>query len=218
MTVTLLIIIGLTLFIIIFAFILKKRLKLLILKLKYGKYSFNYLRQFKKYAKKSPFPYCFKDDIVPYLKEFTYRKKTSDQFKSEKEMIFENTSYSLNLSDFTKSHGTPDCFNAFSVKGSEIRVFGYKCSKFNTESKTLFYFIDDIFFMGEYLIENISKFDYYTLAGNILLENNVDSNKSTSHFYIDSGEDSTIYFTENGFTLSIKYIDNTNEKIREIMR
>ena len=58
--------------------------------MKHGKYSYRFVKQFKKYANKSPFPYCFKDDILPYLRLSISKRDSAERLKSEHDILFEN--------------------------------------------------------------------------------------------------------------------------------
>lgn len=203
--------------IIILSIVFKKQLTLRIISIRYGKYSYPFVKKFKKFANKSPFPYCFKDDIMPYLRLVKSKKEKSAQYYSEKNVLFENLDYNLTIDELLKNQGEPTCFNIFQIKGSEIKAFGYTIEKFNVRVKAVFFFINGIYFMADYLADNIKELDLKKVAEFLFNQTDIKEYQFASSFVIDCNNHTSILFYENGFTLLVRYLNTNNKQFQEII-
>lgn len=207
-----LVLILIIIFLIIFLF---KKIKLYIIQIFYGKYSYKYVSRFKHYTNTSPFPRCYKDDLIHHIIMFKKRDKNSKIYKTDNIIQFDNIPFLTDYNKFTAIKGKPQCFNAFIIDNDEVRVIGYNQSKFDTDILTLYYFINNVFFMGEYIINNITKINTENISKIILNKYFKQSIENSNSFYIENTNDTTIYFGDNGFSLFIKYFYLKNTQIND---
>jgi len=212
MLLTILILAG----ILVLALIFRKFLKLLFLRIIFGKYSYEYVKQFKKYARKSPFPYCFKDDILPYLRLSRQRPESIKVFEIDKEIHFESIPFGLDEEKFFDNWKSPDCFNVFRINDMDLKAFGYLIDEFNLNTKAVFYFLDDIYTMGEYIINNIKESDILNVSKQILEKYEITPQKTLNRFFIES-KNTSVYFYENGFSITIRFTDKTNDEFKVLV-
>ena len=212
-------IIPVLIFILIFCgIIFRKQLKLKMIQIKHGRYSYEYVKQFKKYTNKSPFPYCFKDDILPYLRVANKKREIIKNFKSEKPCVFENTSFGKSKNEVLTGKADPDCFNIFKIKDAELRSYGYYKNQFGSEAKAVFFFFDKLFFMGEYIFENSRNIDKSVFLSDLISQNDLDQIQTLNQFYVSCRNNTSLFYYDNGFTITIRYSDLSNTNFREIMQ
>ncbi|OQX75845.1 MAG: hypothetical protein B6D61_09710 [Bacteroidetes bacterium 4484_249] len=217
MEVSFIITISVILLIILLSVIFRKLIKLKLLQIKYGKYSYKYVSKFKKFTNKSPFPYCFKDDIMPYLRLMENKRENADIYFSEKNVLFEDTPLSIKANDLLKTRGEPDCFNIFKIKELELLAYGYRIEKFGTSTKAVFFFLKDEYVMGEYIIDDVSNVDINSVAEKILQNTGVSTENKSTLFYVDCKNKTSVFFYENGFSILIRYVNATIGQLNEIM-
>ena len=198
------------------AIFFRKQITLYFIRLKHGKYSYQFVKQFKKYANKSPFPYCFKDDILPYLRLSISKRDSAERLKSEHEILFENIPFLTPVQSIINHYGNPNCFNAFIVKGIELRVFGYNRILFGNQIKVAFFIVGNVFIMGEYIIDDLAGINLEEIAGQILNLSKTETNNKTLHFIIDGKNEKSVLFYENGFSLLIRYHLRSDEILRKM--
>jgi hypothetical protein len=200
---------GLLLIILLYYF--RKGLILALIRLIYGEYSFEYLDRYKKFYIKSPFHYCFRDDFVAHLLYVLNKKEEIPVFKSHEDIYFENTPYFINYKKLLKDKGKPYCFNAYNFNhiGFEIKALGYRTKILGSKAILVFYFMNDQFFMGEYIFKN-PRTNIKEKISEQFLEN---QELNEDNFYIENTKDRIIHFQNTGFTVDIKYFNKENPQI-----
>ncbi|MBN2174480.1 MAG: hypothetical protein JW731_10120, partial [Bacteroidales bacterium] len=211
MLVTILIVFILILILLIF----RKFLSLKTIHLVYGRYSYEFVRHYKRLAKKSPYPYCFKDDIMPYLRLSRRSDKEITSFQTDKNIIFESIPFGTDESGLLSSFKSPDCFNVFRINGQDLKAYGFKIFEFEKEVKVVFYFLDRVYVMGEYIIDHVNEKDIGRISKQILDQFGL-SIKYTASKYLIENKESSLFFYENGFSIIIRYTDNRNGQFREL--
>lgn len=189
----------------------RKFINLNIIRMTYGQYSYEFLSTYKKYFIRSPFQYCFRDDFIVHLLFVLSKKEEVPSFKSMKDIYFENTPYFINYKDFLKLKGNPYCFNAFIFDHPEfeIKAVGYQSTIAGSKAINLFYFMNDSFFMGEYIFKSPKTDVKASLLDHFL------NMKELAHdnFYIENTKNRIIHFQNTGFTVDIKYLNKENQSI-----
>lgn len=208
---------GILAVLIIFIILFRKQVRLRLISIKHGKYSYKYVRQFKKYVNKSPFPYCFKDDIMPYLRLGNAKKDNVDHYPSEMILLFEGIPYYSSLQEIIEKYGKPDCFNAFNIKNQELRAYGYNKSILGIPVKAVFFFIFESFVMGEYLIDDLTEGNIQSVSKSLMDKCGVIPRNDAMHYYID-GNETSVYFYENGFSAMIRYMNQANVTLHELIK
>lgn len=181
----------------------------------YGQYSFEFFQLYKRYFVRSPFQYCFRDEFINHLLFVMDKTSHLPRYKSPKEIYFENTPYFIHYKDFLKKKGNPYCFNAFAFKNPDfiIKAAGYQEKIAGSRAVTVFYFINDLFFMGEYIFKNPKTKIKESLVSHFLNDQQI----APDNFFIDNTKDRIVHYQDTGFTVDIKYITEENGSISEIL-
>jgi len=207
---------GIFILILVIAYRFRKEINLTIIRMAYGHYSYEFLRTYKKYYVRSPFQYCFRDDFIAHLLFVLAKKEDIPSYKSFKDIYFENTPYFISYKDFLKLKGNPYCFNAFVFDHPdfEIKALGYQETIVGSKAINLFYFMNDSFFMGEYIFKNPK-----TNIKASLIDHFLDMHEfSHDNFYIENTKNRIIHFQNTGFTVDIKYLNKENKAIVDNLR
>lgn len=212
-----LVLVGVLVFFASLVIIFRKQIRLHLIRMKHGKYSYQFVKQFKKYANKSPFPYCFKDDILPYLRLCISKCDNAERLKSEYDILFENIPFHTPLQTITKYYGEPDCFNVFIIRGIELKVFGYSRNLFGNRVIVAFFIVENNLIMGEYIIDDIGGINLEEIARQIAKTAKAESENRTLHFIVEGKNNNAVLFYENGFSLLIRYYDRNDEILRKMI-
>lgn len=198
------------LLLILFAYF-RKAIVLTIVRMIYGQFSYEFYHLYKKYFIRSPHQYCFRDEFITHLHFIISKKDDVPSFKSAKDIYFENTPYFIKYQDFLKKKEKPYCFNAFSFDEPDfvIKALGYQSIIAGSKAILVFYFINDSFFMGEYIFKN-PKNDIKAHLINHFLEL---KDFSADNFYIENTKNRLIHYQDKGFTVDIKYLTREDQSI-----
>jgi len=208
--------VGILIILLILAFRFRRAIILALIRMIYGKFSYEFFHIYKKYFVKSPYQYCFRDEFIAHLLFVVSRNEEIPSFKSGKEIYFENTPYFINYKDFLKKKGNPYCFNAFAFNQPDfvIKALGYQATIAGSKAILVFYFMNDYFFMGEYIFKNPKSNIKASLIAYFLEVKDL----SGDNFYIENTKDRIIYFRNRGFTVDIKYLNRENKAIIENLK
>ena len=195
-------------------------IRLMIVRIFYGKYSLVYNELYKKLksridtdTEKLPFTKCIKN--LPQYNVFELFKKDSSYKvnKTNRIISFGNIPFSESFEKIKKESGKHFCYNIYKINLSEWKVLGFKEKKFDTNMKTLYYFLNDKFFFGEYVFSDVQKLDITIITNAIFKKYNIENFKIEDRFYISDNSNSEIGFMNNGITLSIKYLCRNDSNI-----
>ncbi len=195
-----------------------KGIRLMTVRIIYGKYSFAYNELYKKlksfvHTEKTPFTKCIKN--LPHYNVFELIKKDSSYkiYKTNRNISFGNTPFSDSFEKLRNESGKHFCYNIFKINLSEWKVLGYKEKKFETNMKTLYYFINNKFFFGEYVFSDVQVLNVPAIANALSKKYNVENFKNEDRFYISDNSNNEIGFINNGITLTIKYFCRSDSEI-----
>jgi len=197
--------------------IFQKQIRIALVRLKYGRYSYRYVNQFKKYANKSPFPYCFKDEIFSYLRLTSYKKAETVIYDSEKIILFEDVPTRLTFDAILRQYGKPDCFNAYQIQNKELRSWGYYKKLFGVEVQAVFFTLNENYVMGEYIIENSTAVDIDKFTAALKTKYGIVDTGQSSPFKIKGTETTSLLFYDNGFSALVRYYNMTDNGLMELI-
>jgi hypothetical protein len=202
---------GIIILLSVLAYLTRKKVALSLVSIIYGPYSYEYLSTHKKYFVKSPYHYCFRDDFIAHLLHVLSLEDSVPSYKSKKDILFEDTPYFINYKEFLKKKGIPFCFNAFNFNhlGFEIKVLGYKSTVSGSKAIIVFYFMNDLFFMGEYIFKN-PKTDIKAGMSALYLEK---LELTEDSFYIENTKNRIIHFEDTGAKVDIKFLNREDQTI-----
>lgn len=203
--------------IIILGLVYRKKIRLQIVMLVHGKYSYDYIRTFKKYTNTNPFPYCVKDEILPYLRQSGKANPNVIHYTTLKEPLFEDMPFHIGLPQILKSYGKPDCFNSYLIKGFEVKAFGYYRDVFGSDVLAVFYFFLDKLVMGEYILTESKESLISKFRDTLLEKAGVNDETPVNHFFIDYDEKKSVYYRENAFSVVIRYVNRTDKLFADLI-
>jgi hypothetical protein len=212
----LLIIASLGLILLVVAFRFRKYFGLLLIRMMYGRYSYEYMATFKKLFIRSPFQYCFRDEFIAHMLFILDIKDDVPVYKTTGEISFENLPFFTDYREFMKMKGEPRCFHAFSFHNPEfiVKVVGYQELVGAQKATAVYYFIDDLFFMGEYIFKKENGNAKEHCIGRY-----VDLSKvGEDNFYILNTQDRILHYQDTGFTVEIKYLSREDKQILSILK
>ena len=194
----------------------RKTITLTLIRMIYGQFSFEFYHLYKKYFVRSPFQYCFRDELITHLLFVLSKKDEIPSYKSAKDIYFENTPYFISYKDFLKKKGKPYCFNAFAFNEPDfiIKAVGYQAIVAGNKAILVYYFLNDSFFMGEYIFKNPKNNVKASLTDHFLEKRDF----SADNFYIENTKDRIIHYQDTGFTIDIKYLTKENHAIIETLK
>lgn len=201
-----------------------KPVRLFLIKLFFSRYSYSYVRVFRKYFYKNPFGHCIKDSFEHHARHFYESEKNSRFYTTKEDISFNKIPFYTSFAKIKKIKKKPYCFNSYKLGKHYIRVIGYKESLAQLGCNVIFYFLDSKFFLGEYVFKDPTE----KTVNNILtlLQNKyIDKQQGTlgienSKFYITHDDGSQIFYRYNGFSVTLSYINlkagNLEEKFNNV--
>lgn len=213
----LLIVLAIPITLIILSVIFRKQIRLKLLQMLHTKYSYEYVTQFKKYTNKSPFPYCFKDDILPYLRLINNKKKEILTIESAIPYKFENSDFGEIKEIVLKDQPKPDCFNIFRIGEAELRAYGFEENSFDTQLKTVFFFLGNSLVMGEYIMDSSNNIDNNKILATYISKDALEQIETKSKFLISCADNTSILYYDNGFTTTVRFVDLKNQQLMNIV-
>ncbi len=204
-----------------FAIFLKKNtfpiLNLLIIRAFRGKYSFEYLEFFKKHDLRNPLNNCIKDEITLHISVFFKRLKGASNFTTTIPIEFQDVPFLTSYKTLVKEFGTPHCINIARFDHKRVKVVGYNETFHQKKMKSLFYFIEDEFFMGEFVFSETRRMDPTQVKEGIA-EKYLDGKlQDLDTFYIEGPLGNVLNYHDNGFFASVKYLYQGDPGINEIL-
>ncbi len=191
-------------------------LDLMLVRLLRGKYSHEFVQLHRDKNRRSPFSPCYKDDAVFHFIKFFKKPKHIPVYSSQRSIQFAEQPFFIGQKQLLKSKGKPDCFSVTLENNVEIRTFGYNSEIFSAKARENYYFVDDIFFMGEFLFSDASKMDGKKLFSSIASKyiNKRDLEKyQKGNFYLKDSFSNEILADNNGFSIAIRYFSQANERV-----
>jgi hypothetical protein len=194
-------------FLLIFFLFKIKIIKLSIFRLLYGKYSFAYVNYHKKKYMKNPYPPCINDELVNHCFNFVNINKAKKLYNTQTEISFGVYPFYSKFST-VKRNVIPNCYNIYKISNKgRVKIAGFKKEIPGNENKEIYFFLNDSFFMGEYTFSDVSKPSQVKLIMILASKYKIPALPDIESFYIKDKHDSLIYFENNGFSITIQYIN-----------
>jgi hypothetical protein len=149
-----------------------------------------------------------------YLK----RKPDIKVFQTNENIQFGNISFNLSFNELLKSREEPSYFNASNFDKFVVKIVGYQDDIVNSKMKTIYYFVDDVFILGENSFNDTSISESINISKILIKKYISESIGKSEEFFIEDKNKNMIYYYDNGFERSIKYFNSENEKSRNIYK
>ena len=182
-----------------------KAIKLLAVRVVFGRFSWRYFVLYKAKFMRYPNLPCIQDDLIIHCFNFIDINPEKKFYYTNKEIAFGSLSFYSKFSA-VKGRMPSDCFNVFKLsKRYIIKIVGFKTEYFGNKIMEAYYFINNIFFLGEYSFADVSAENCEKLKTMLSGKYEIAEPVSADKFYIRDNNDSLIYFENNGFTITIQY-------------
>jgi len=197
---------------------LKVSLIFFYIRLFYGKYSPRYYFIYKKYVKKSAYRPCYKDSFIAHIEIFLENDENYEIHNTSQKISFVNFNFGCSIKELKKVKGEPYYYTIEKIGKADIICIGYNEDSLNTEIKTIYYFLNNKLFMGEYVFKSVpSQIEnniYKTLEDKYLNE----PIRNKTCFIIKDYDQSVIIPENTGFELIIKYFCRENKEAYKLIK
>lgn len=212
--------VGFFIFVLILIF-LRRRLfplfRLGYISLVYGRYSFEFLDFFKDNNLRSPHNNCIKDEITMHFYSFFRKIKNAGEYQTTVNIDFGTVPFMFRYKKMLKTRGAPQCVNVAKFNNARVNVLGYNETIQGMKMKSIHYFINDFFVMGEYIISELQRVKPTSITGTLSSKylNGVDLPQEV--FYITDPNGNMINYEHNGFSINVRYLFRGDETTNEIL-
>lgn len=215
--------IGFFIFILVIVFLRNRVLpilKLWYIILIYGKFSFEFLEFFKANNLRNPHNSCIKDEITMHFLLFFKKINNAEYFTTNNYLEYGKIPFLMPYKSLVKQMGNPECINIARFNGIKVRVVGYNELLGGMKMKSLYYFINEVFVMGEYFFSEMNLINPKQIV-EILSSKYLDHQEIAADcFYIIDPSGNKLNYENNGFSINIRYLylcdDDTNSILESI--
>lgn len=147
---------------------------------------------------------------------FLKKTKNVKILNTSENIQFGNTPFSLKYDEIFKLRGVPMCFNALNFNNYDIKIIGYQDILNESKIKSIYFFVNNIFILGEYSFADNSITESIDISKILIKKYITESIDDIEEFYIEDKNKNCIYFKDNGFERSVKYFNFVNDDSRKI--
>ncbi|MCX6278381.1 MAG: hypothetical protein NT004_09825 [Bacteroidetes bacterium] len=122
-----------------------------------------------------------------------------------------------NCKNLFKIKGNPDCIDVDTINDIKFLVVGYNETLQGLKMKSMYYFLNDQFILGELNFSNLLHVKPANLVGQISSKYLNGNPVEEDVFYIKDTSGNQLNYENNGFSVSIKYLSNGNKDINLIL-
>lgn len=197
------------------------RLHLFFIRILFGKYSYDFQNQYTNQIflhknKKKYLQSCSKLNGVSHLSSALENEKSFISVTTETNVTFPKINPYGNFWKFLRKHRNYVGYDISKFGSVYWRRIAYREKIFNTKVKTIYHFLNNSFFFGEYFFSDARFVDVdgikKALCNNYGIKHEIVAEK----FKIYTKE-AFIFFDYNGINLSIKFVFTANEPINLFM-
>ncbi|MEI6889175.1 MAG: hypothetical protein WCL03_07835 [Bacteroidota bacterium] len=192
-------------------------IKLGYINLAYGRYSYEFLEFFKDNNLRNPHNNCIKDEISMHFISFYKPMKNSRFFQTETKIEFGDIPFLMSYKALIKIKGEPECINVTRFGDSRVKVVGFNETLQNMKIKSMFYFLEDLFVMGEYQFTDLIKTKTADLLAPISVKYMKGETVEADNFYITDPEGDKINYEDNGFSIAVRYYFRGDQTINQTL-
>ncbi len=209
-------------FLLIILLILFRKKVIFLIKIRYillvhGRYSFEYLEYFKNNNLRSPHNTCIKDEIILHFMVFFKKIRNATDYQSDTNISFCEIPFMSSWKAFRKLKVAPDCMNIARFTDAKVKVVGYNESWEGIRIKTLYYFLNNNFVLGEYHISESLKVNSVRVLQKISSKYLQGVELKSDVIYITDREGNQLNFENNGFSIGIKYLYRGDEQTNQFL-
>jgi len=195
--------------------------KLFLMRFLYGKFSYYYqnsflLNNYQKSNRQKFLQSCSKINGLGHIRSAFELKRENVVIQTKIPIKFHKIDTNEIFWSFVRKNRN---FVGYDIEKYEThywRRLAYREKIFNTGVKTIYHFLDDKFFFGEFFFADARDLDI-SLIKTILCDKFDLTNNSLNEKFKIQGNDAFIFFEFTGINLSIKYIFTNDQNINSIL-
>ncbi|MBC8343873.1 MAG: hypothetical protein ISR55_11335 [Bacteroidetes bacterium] len=184
----------------------------------YGKYSSRLNRYCQQKDIPTPYNLCYHDDPDHHIFDILYRNDKYAVAQTEGEIKFQRTNFFTSRKKILKQYKPVYGYSIMEINKNTLRVYCFRKDIFGRRAKILFYFLNDVFIMGEYIFISYSPKKVSSVAQKLIQQQKLDYQYANENFYIENSNSERIIFTDSGFNLSIRYFSLKNKEIMDYLK
>ncbi|MCX6282562.1 MAG: hypothetical protein NTU51_11435 [Bacteroidetes bacterium] len=192
-------------------------LKLLYVRMVYGRFSYEFLEFFKENDLRNPHNNCIKDEISMHFFTFYKPKRGALFFQTETKIEFGDIPFLTDYKKLTKIKGEPECINVSRFNNTRVKLVGYNEVLQNMKMKSFYYFLEEKFVMGEYHFMDITKVKSADILGPLTVKYLKGENVQADNFFITDPLGDKINYENNGFSITIRYLFRSDSSCNQIL-
>ncbi|MDZ7740817.1 MAG: hypothetical protein U5Q03_03465 [Bacteroidota bacterium] len=197
------------------------KIKLIWVKMTNGSYSHSYITKYKAITKRNPYSYCIAEDVADRLLPFYLDNEKYPEFKSAELKNPLTFDYFTSFSEIKKELGKPNCFQSYKISGVNIKIAGYRPEIFGKISRLYIYFVDDVFFMNEYVFKRLKEQDIARISAKLIEMAGAGTKDPPTSFYVKNDQKVTLFYRDAAFSQIASYLSrqdaNVENKLRKII-
>ncbi len=184
----------------------------------YGKFSFEFIEFFKEHNLRNPHNNCIRDEITMHFVPFFKKMKNAEHFITKTKLEFGEVKYLSSYKNLVRQKGNPECINTARMGDSRVKVVGFNELLGGIKMKSLYYFIDERFVMGEYLFTEMQSIKPTQIVGTLSSKYLDHQTLNTDLFYITDPMGNELFYENNGFSINLKYLFVGDKEINDLFR
>ena len=192
-------------------------IKLGYIRLVHGRYSFEFLEFFKKNNLRNPHSNCIKDEISMHFFTFYKPKRDALFFQTGTKIEFGDIPFLTSYKKLIKEKGEPVCINISRFNATKVKLVGFNESLQHIKMKSMFYFMEDRFVMGEYHFSDLNKIKTEDILVPLTAKYLRGEPIRADNFYITDQQGDKINYENNGFMIIVHYFFRGDETINQIL-
>ncbi|MEI6436176.1 MAG: hypothetical protein WCP32_15170 [Bacteroidota bacterium] len=183
----------------------------------YGRYSHQFLTFFRENDLVTPYNGCIKDGITWHFIVFYKKIKNSQEFQTDIPIDYGEIPFMASCKNLLKIKGNPDCIDVDTINDIKFLVVGYNETLQGLKMKSMYYFLNDQFVLGELNFANLLHVKPTNLVGQISSKYLNGNPVEKDVFYIADTTGNQLNYENNGFSISIKYLFKGNNATNLIL-
>jgi hypothetical protein len=183
----------------------------------HGRFSFEFQEFFKDNNLRNPHNNCIKDEITLHFLLFYKQVPHATHVGTAVKIEFGNVPFLINYKSLAKRKGTPDCINIAWFGKSRVKVVGYYETVNSAKMRSLYYFIDDRFILGEFVFPELAKSKPEKIRGPIATKYLGGQMPAGDIFYITDSAGDMLNYENNGFSINIRYLCKADPTANQVL-
>jgi hypothetical protein len=201
-------------FLLVFIFLFYNKIKLIFYWFFAGRYSYKYFFLHKKLYHRNPYAYCIKEDFFDRIFPFFHPNKNDLIYKKDRISLPNELEIFSNFKALRRKKKNPHCFQAYNIAGVGIKIAGYRTQLLSRSAKQIFYFIDDIYLMTEFVIKDVDREEMLRI-GDAVCPGCMPETQKSVKFFVETPQQETLFFRDAAFSLNLCLLNKGNPIVNE---